>query len=154
MFQKIGERFGSNIPCWLLWFVGFANVLLLLLMFFRFFFNRTEILSRWGLPCGTQKCLLKPFAEWRKVWWSCKLCLSILSENKTTKVSLADFIDVIGIMFKMSVWLKEYVTVVGIERLQVLRVMVEFFNVGLIDCWLLLVRVGIELRSFGLGYKI
>ena len=45
-------------------------------------------------------------------------------------------------------------TVVGIERLQVLRVMVEFFNVGLIDCWLLLVRVGIELRSFGLGYKI
>ncbi|EHS63234.1 uncharacterized protein PGTG_21384 [Puccinia graminis f. sp. tritici CRL 75-36-700-3] len=24
-----------------------------------------------------------PFAEWRRVWWSCKLCPSILSDNKT-----------------------------------------------------------------------
>jgi len=64
--------------------------------------NQAEILSRWGLPCKTQKCSLEPFAELRKVWWSCKLCLSMLSENKTTKVRLAAFINVIEDVFKMS----------------------------------------------------
>ena len=57
--------------------------------------------------CKTQKCLLEPFSELRKVWWSCKLCLSMLSENKTTKVRLAAFIKVIEDVFKMSCLIDE-----------------------------------------------
>ncbi|EFP85173.1 uncharacterized protein PGTG_11342 [Puccinia graminis f. sp. tritici CRL 75-36-700-3] len=32
-----------------------------------------------------------PFAEWRRVWWSCKLCPSILSDNKTHQAQLGKF---------------------------------------------------------------
>ena len=64
--------------------------------------GRGALLQKACGRCKTQKCLLEPFAELRKVWWSCKLCLSMLSENKTTKVRLAAFINVIEDVFKMS----------------------------------------------------
>jgi hypothetical protein len=34
------------------------------------------------------KVVVKPFDEWQKIWMRCKLCLSVSSEGKRTKVSL------------------------------------------------------------------
>ena len=38
--------------------------------------------------CKTQKVLWNPFAELRRGWMICKLCSSMISENKTTKIAL------------------------------------------------------------------
>ena len=91
------------------------------------------MLRRPGFRCKTQKCLLEPFAELRKVWWSCKLCLSMLSENKTTKVRLAAFINVIEYVFKMSCLIDKICWCCCYGMTSEFRVMVDSFNDGLLD---------------------
>ena len=89
------------------------------------------------LCCKTQKCFLEPFSELRKVWWSCKLCLSILSENKTTKVSLADFIQVIVIYVQDDFLVDKQFWCCCYGMASGLRLMVEFLNDGLLNVFMI-----------------
>ncbi|KAH9455105.1 hypothetical protein Pst134EA_022581 [Puccinia striiformis f. sp. tritici] len=46
----------------------------------------------------------KPFAEWRRGWWSRKLCPSIPSENKTHQAQLGKFYKVIEVKVRVEVF--------------------------------------------------
>ena len=96
----------------------------------------------------TQKSLLDPFAKWRKLLCSFKICPFTLSENKNTKGKL-------GIFFlRDSDYVQDECLIDGICECYCygmnsgLRVPVDFFNDGLLDVCFFMVRVGIE-QSLG-----
>ena len=61
----------------------------------------------------------------------------MLSEIKTTKVRLAAFINVIEDVFKMSCLIDQIFLFCCYGMTSVFRVMVEFFNDGLLDVFLI-----------------